>query len=147
MEIDYDQARRNWAFRPASKVPPPAIENSAWAKNGIDRFILAVHQEDGPNQVVFDGIDFCEVGNDAHGEAVDDFARNGVDYNYGVIFLEGNDGEVVFVEASHERENEVLGRFEAIEGKTWNNIALYGSHLLVRNSEMAACYELPTSRP
>ncbi len=40
-EIDYDQARRNWAFRPAGKMPPPEIEHTAWAKNDIDRFILA----------------------------------------------------------------------------------------------------------
>ena len=44
-EIDYDQARRNWAFRPANKMPPPAIENTAWAKNNIDRFILAALEE------------------------------------------------------------------------------------------------------
>jgi hypothetical protein len=26
---------------------------------------------------------------------------------------------------------------------TWNNFALYGPYLLVRNSEEAACYKLP----
>ena len=47
------------------------------------------------------------------------------------------------VEATPERKNNVLGRFQAIEGKTWNTFALYGSRLVVRNGEEAACYRLP----
>jgi hypothetical protein len=31
----------------------------------------------------------------------------------------------------------------AIEGVTWNNPALAGPLLLVRNAEQAACFELP----
>ena len=30
-----------------------------------------------------------------------------------------------------------------VEGKTWNNPALSGRYLLVRNAEQAACWELP----
>jgi len=57
-------------------------------------------------------------------------------------------GEVVLVEATPDRANNVLGRFQAIEGLTWNNVALYGPYLLVRNAEEAACYKLPlASRP
>jgi len=52
-------------------------------------------------------------------------------------------GEVVLVEASPEAANHVLGRFQALEGQTWNNFALYGPYLLVRNALEAACYELP----
>lgn len=52
-------------------------------------------------------------------------------------------GEVVLVEATPDRPNHVLGRFQAIEGLTWNNVALYGPYLLVRNAEEAACYKLP----
>ena len=52
-------------------------------------------------------------------------------------------GEVLFVEASPARPNNVLGRFQAIDGLTWNNFALYGPYLLVRNAEEAACYKLP----
>jgi outer membrane protein assembly factor BamB len=52
-------------------------------------------------------------------------------------------GEVVLVEATPERANHVFGRFQAIEGLTWNNVALYGPYLLVRNAEEAACYKLP----
>ncbi len=36
-----------------------------------------------------------------------------------------------------------LTRFQAIEGKTWNNPALAGDLLLVRNDREAACYQLP----
>jgi outer membrane protein assembly factor BamB len=51
-------------------------------------------------------------------------------------------GEVVLVEASPKRFHE-LGSFQAIEGITWNNPALSGRYLLVRNAEEAACFELP----
>jgi outer membrane protein assembly factor BamB len=52
-------------------------------------------------------------------------------------------GEVVLVEATPDRGNSVLGRFQAIDGLTWNNFALCGPYLLVRNAEQAACYHLP----
>jgi outer membrane protein assembly factor BamB len=58
------------------------------------------------------------------------------------------EGEVVLVEATPDSPNNVLGRFQAIEGMTWNNMALSGPYLLVRNAEEAACYKLPLeSRP
>ncbi len=56
----------------------------------------------------------------------------------------GESGELALVEASPDQPNHVLGRFEALEGMTWNHLALYGPYLLVRNAEEAACYELPT---
>ena len=61
-----------------------------------------------------------------------------------VILVQAESGEVVMVEASTEKFVE-LGRFQAIEGKTWNNLCLAGHRLLVRNAEEAACYELPTA--
>lgn len=48
----------------------------------------------------------------------------------------------MLVEATPQRHHE-LTRFAAIEGKTWNNPALSGRRLLVRNDQEAACYELP----
>ncbi len=70
-------------------------------------------------------------------------------YGHGQIFRVGNlllveseEGEIALVEASPEAFNE-LGRFQAIDGQTWNTICLWGHRLLVRNSEQAACWELP----
>lgn len=34
------------------------------------------------------------------------------------------------------------GRFQAVEGQTWNNLCLVGNRLLVRNAEEVACWEL-----
>ena len=72
------------------------------------------------------------------------------DYQFGQI-LRSNDlllvlaenGEMVLVEAKPDEANHVLGRFQALEGMTWNNIALAGRYLVVRNAEEAACFELP----
>ncbi|HUR59693.1 MAG TPA: DUF1549 domain-containing protein, partial [Opitutaceae bacterium] len=33
--------RAHWAFQPVRRGEPPAVQNGAWAKNAIDRFILA----------------------------------------------------------------------------------------------------------
>ena len=70
-------------------------------------------------------------------------------YGHGQILLVGDlllvqseEGDVALVEATPKRYRE-LTRFKAIEGKTWNNPALAGRYLLVRNAEEAACYELP----
>ena len=76
-------------------------------------------------------------------------------YHHGQILRVGElllvlseDGEVVLVELTREEPDKVLSRFQAIEGKTWNNIALYGDILLVRNAQEAAAYRLPLrSRP
>ena len=71
-------------------------------------------------------------------------------YGHGQILLVGDlililseKGNLHLVEAASEKHHE-LAKFPAIEGKTWNNICLYGPYLLVRNSQQAACYELPT---
>ena len=72
-------------------------------------------------------------------------------YGHGQILLVGDkilvlaeDGKVHLVAADPKRHQE-LGRFQAIEGTSWNNICLYGPYLLVRNSQEAACYRLPTT--
>jgi outer membrane protein assembly factor BamB len=59
-----------------------------------------------------------------------------------LILIQAESGEVAMVSATPSGFNE-LGRFQAIDGKTWNNLCLYGNRLLTRNSEEAACYELP----
>ncbi len=59
-----------------------------------------------------------------------------------LILVLGENGEVALVEATPAAFRE-LGRFQAIEGKTWGHPALAGRHFLVRNEREAACYELP----
>jgi len=39
--IDIAEGKRFWAFRPLAAAAPPAVKNAAWARNPIDRFILA----------------------------------------------------------------------------------------------------------
>jgi outer membrane protein assembly factor BamB len=59
-----------------------------------------------------------------------------------LLIVQAEDGSVALVELNPDKHVE-LGRFQAIEGKTWNNPCLYGTRLLVRNGQEAACYELP----
>lgn len=73
-------------------------------------------------------------------------------YHHGQILRVGDlllvlteEGELVLVEATPERPDHVLGRFQALEGPTWNNLALYGDILLVRNAREAAAYRLPVA--
>jgi outer membrane protein assembly factor BamB len=60
-----------------------------------------------------------------------------------LLLVMSEEGEMFLIEASPERRDNVLGRFQAIEGKTWNNFALYGHYLVVRNAQEAAVYRLP----
>ena len=69
-------------------------------------------------------------------------------YGHGQILLVGDvilvlseGGELIMVEPTPDDHQE-LARFQALGGKTWNTLCLSGKHLLVRNGEQAACYEL-----
>jgi outer membrane protein assembly factor BamB len=62
-----------------------------------------------------------------------------------LLLVGTDDGEIVLVELSPEAHRK-LGRFQAIDGQTWNNLCLFGRYLLVRNSGEAACYELPLAK-
>lgn len=59
-----------------------------------------------------------------------------------LMLLTAENGEVLLIEPVPE-EPRVLGRFQAIEGKSWNPPALVGELLLVRNHLEAALYRLP----
>jgi outer membrane protein assembly factor BamB len=63
-----------------------------------------------------------------------------------VLLIQAEDGRVVLVEATPAEHRE-LAAFQAIDGKTWNNPALAGRQLFVRNDREAACYELPLESP
>ena len=69
-------------------------------------------------------------------------------YGHGQVILAGDlllvqaeDGQVALVEPDPGGLKE-LGRFTALDGKTWNPPALASPYLLVRNDREAACYEL-----
>lgn len=69
-------------------------------------------------------------------------------YGYGQVLLaEGHliilsqSGELVLVKATPDQHVEVA-RFAALEGKTWNNPALAGGRLLVRNATQMACFNI-----
>lgn len=59
-----------------------------------------------------------------------------------LILVLSERGELALVEANSQEHVE-LGRIDALDGKTWNSIALYGRLLLIRNAQEAACFELP----
>ena len=58
------------------------------------------------------------------------------------ILVISESGELVLLAADPKKYRE-LAKLQAIEGVTWNNLALSGPYLLVRNAEEAACFELP----
>jgi outer membrane protein assembly factor BamB len=69
-------------------------------------------------------------------------------YGYGQLMLAGDqliilcgDGDLAIVKADPKRP-EQLARFPAIHGKTWNQPALGGGYLLVRNAVEMACFDL-----
>ncbi len=57
------------------------------------------------------------------------------------LLVQSESGEVAAVGLNPEQFVE-MARFQALEGKTWNTMCLYGRYLLVRNAEEAACYDL-----
>jgi len=62
------------------------------------------------------------------------------------ILVQAENGDLALVEATPNRPHE-LARIPALDDKTWNNPALAGNHLLIRNDQQAACYEVElTSR-
>ena len=61
------------------------------------------------------------------------------------ILVMAENGEVILIEASPERQIEVA-RFDALDSKTWNPHTLVGEYLLVRNHREAACYKLPVAK-
>ncbi|MEW6302000.1 MAG: DUF1549 domain-containing protein [Verrucomicrobiota bacterium] len=42
-----DEDRQWWAFQPVKKPHPPAVKNTAWARNDIDRFVLQRLEKEG----------------------------------------------------------------------------------------------------
>lgn len=70
-------------------------------------------------------------------------------YGHGQILLVGElllllseEGELLLIDPTPDEANRVLGRFQALDGKTWNNLALSGDLLAIRNAREAAVYRL-----
>ncbi len=58
-----------------------------------------------------------------------------------VLLVLSEEGEAVLVAADPSAHHE-LGRFQAIQGKTWNHPVIAHGRLYIRNSEEFVCYEL-----
>ena len=46
-DYDFGPGREHWAFRPMDRPEPPAVGDPAWARNAIDRFVLARLEAEG----------------------------------------------------------------------------------------------------
>ena len=57
------------------------------------------------------------------------------------LLVQAEPGFVALIAATPDKFIE-LGRLEAMNDKTWNNLCVYRNLLLVRNSVEAVCYEL-----
>ncbi len=62
-----------------------------------------------------------------------------------LLLLVSDTGEAILLKAHPERYEE-LGRFQALEGKTWNHPVLAHGRLFFRNAEWLACYEMRAGR-
>lgn len=60
------------------------------------------------------------------------------------LLIQAESGEIVLVAASPNAHQE-LAKFEALTSKTWNNLALAGDILVVRNDREAAAFRLPVN--
>ncbi len=58
------------------------------------------------------------------------------------LLIQAESGEVAMV-AIDPKEHRELGRFQALDSKTWNHMAISGNILVVRNDREAAAFELP----
>lgn len=64
----------------------------------------------------------------------------------GLLLIASERGDVVLVKADPSEHDE-LTSFKALEGKTWNHPVVVGDRLYLRNSQEAACYQLPLAIP
>jgi outer membrane protein assembly factor BamB len=74
------------------------------------------------------------------------YAHGQVLLSSGLLIVQAEGGDVVLVKPSPQKLIE-LAKIPALTAKTWNNPALAGNLLLVRNDREAICYELPTRAP
>ena len=46
-EIDFDAARKHWAYQPIRKPPLPALKQRDWPASPVDAFVLARLEKEG----------------------------------------------------------------------------------------------------
>lgn len=59
----------------------------------------------------------------------------------GLLLATSESGKAILLAANPDKYEE-LGRFQAVEGKTWNHPVIANGRLFVRNGEEIACYQL-----
>jgi outer membrane protein assembly factor BamB len=57
------------------------------------------------------------------------------------LLVSTDKGEIILVSVNRDGQKE-LGRFQAIDGKTWNGPVLVGNHVFLRNAAEMAAYEI-----
>ena len=67
--------------------------------------------------------------------------RNESNHIQNALLVLTEKGQAVLLAANPEKREE-LGRFQAIEGKTWNHPVIAHGRLYARNAEEMACYEV-----
>lgn len=61
-----------------------------------------------------------------------------------LLIVAAENGKLAFVQTTPEKHTE-LGRFPALEGKTWNHPVVIGDRLYLRNAQEAVCFGLPVA--
>ena len=59
-----------------------------------------------------------------------------------LLLVTSETGQLVLL-AGNSQERKELGRFQALEGKTWNHPVVRGDRVYLRNAEEMACYAIP----
>ncbi len=59
-----------------------------------------------------------------------------------LLLVTSETGQLVLL-AANSQERKELGRFQALEGKTWNHPVVRGDRVYLRNAEEMACYAIP----
>jgi outer membrane protein assembly factor BamB len=119
-------------------------EKEVWTSRAVKPYYndLVIHDD---HLYGFDGPFFTCV-------SLDDGKRKWRERGYGngqvllladqaLLLVLSEQGEAALVEASPQGQRQ-LGRFQALQGKTWNHPVLAHGKLFVRNGEEAACYQL-----
>jgi outer membrane protein assembly factor BamB len=57
------------------------------------------------------------------------------------LLISSDKGEIILISVDRQGYKE-LGRFQAVEGKTWNGPVLAGRRILLRSNEEMAAYDL-----